>query len=121
MPPIVSVSAERGLANWPAMRATFTTSPPAVSRIIAAICSIRWKLRRTLSAPNYTFTTGTTATFTITPATLNVNAVANSKVYGASDPTLSASLSGFKFSDNAGNSAITGSASCSRTCSSVIG
>ena len=36
---MVSFGAERGLPNWPAMRATFTTSPLAAVRIIAAICS----------------------------------------------------------------------------------
>ena len=52
VPPTVSVSAVRGLANWPAMRATVTTSPSAASPIIAAIRSSRLKLRRTRSAPN---------------------------------------------------------------------
>src|SRR5207253_10566607 len=36
----------------------------------------------TLSAANYNFVTGDTAHFTITKATLSVNAVADTKVYG---------------------------------------
>jgi hypothetical protein len=44
-----------------------------------------------------------------------VDAVANTKIYGADDPTFTATLSGFVGTDNASNSGITGSASCTRT------
>jgi hypothetical protein len=40
---------------------------------------------------------GTLANFTINKATLNVNAVANSKTYGDDDPSFAYTLSGFKF------------------------
>ena len=55
----------------------------------------------TLTAPNYTFATGTSATFTINQAELKLNAVANSKTYGNADPTFGYTLGGFKFSDTA--------------------
>ena len=42
--------------------------------------------------------------FVINAATLSVNAVASSKTYGDSDPSFSATLSGFRFSDTAGTS-----------------
>ncbi len=74
-----------------------------------------------LSAPNYSFQTGSTANFSITKAVLNVNAVVKSKVYGASDPSLTATLSGFQNGDTAGTSGITGSASCSRTPGETVG
>ena len=74
----------------------------------------------TLLAPNYSFTTGSTAAFTIAKKALSVNAVANSKTYGAADPTLTATLSGFVGTDNAGNSGITGSASCTRTAGETV-
>ena len=50
----------------------------------------------TLDADNYAFVTGDKAKFTITAATLNVDAVDNSKEYGESDPALTFTLSGFK-------------------------
>ncbi|OYV76000.1 MAG: hypothetical protein B7Z74_00780 [Deltaproteobacteria bacterium 21-66-5] len=43
----------------------------------------------------------TGANLTITPATLTVTANAQTKVYGAADPTLAYSASGFQFSDTA--------------------
>jgi hypothetical protein len=73
-----------------------------------------------LAAPNYTFATGSTASFTINKAVLSVDAVANSKTYGSSDPGLTATFSGFQFSDNAGNSSITGSASCTRAAGETV-
>ncbi len=69
----------------------------------------------TLTAPNYTFATGTSATFTINQAELKLNAVANSKTYGNADPTFGYTLGGFKFSDTATTSGITGVGSCSRS------
>ena len=74
----------------------------------------------TLLAPNYSFTTGTTAAFTITKAVLSVNAVAASRVYGGSDPSFTATYSGFVSGDNAGNSGITGTASCTRTAGNTV-
>ena len=74
----------------------------------------------TLAAANYIFATGTTANFTITPATLSVNAVANTKEYGDADPAFSYTLSGFKFSENETSAGVTGSASCSRTAGETV-
>ncbi len=68
-----------------------------------------------LVAANYVFATGTTADFTITPATLSVNAAADTKEYGESDPALTYTLSGFKFSENETTAGVSGSGSCSRT------
>ena len=43
---------ERGLANWPAMRPTFTTGLPPAKVSTTAICRIRRKVSRMLSARN---------------------------------------------------------------------
>jgi hypothetical protein len=59
-------------------------------------------------------------TFNIDKAVLAVNAVANSKTYGDSDPAFGYSLSGFAGSDNAGNSGITGTGSCTRTAGETV-
>ena len=50
MPPISSRSAERGLANWPAMRPSFTTGTPAPKVSTTAICRSTRKESRILSA-----------------------------------------------------------------------
>jgi hypothetical protein len=54
-----------------------------------------------LAATNYTFQTGTSAPFTITRAPLIVTPNAGTKVYGASDPTLTSSVSGLIVPDTA--------------------
>jgi hypothetical protein len=43
---------ERGLANWPAMRPTFTTGLPPPKVSTTAICRITRKVSRMLSAVN---------------------------------------------------------------------
>ncbi|HKU99436.1 MAG TPA: MBG domain-containing protein, partial [Vineibacter sp.] len=63
----------------------------------------------TLANGNYAISF-TGATFTITPASLNVAATARTKVYGDADPALTFTASGFKFSDTAA-SVLTGSVS----------
>ena len=57
---------------------------------------------------------------TVTKKTLSVNAVANTKVYGAADPSFTWTFSGFAFSDDASNSSITGLAACSRTAGETV-
>ena len=47
---MVSVAAERGLANWPAMRPTFTTGWPPAKVRTTAICRKTRKKSRMLSA-----------------------------------------------------------------------
>jgi hypothetical protein len=74
----------------------------------------------TLSLPAKYTLTFVPANLTINKAALDVNAVAAGKTYGQSDPALTATYSGFQFSDNAGNSGITGSASCSRTSGEAV-
>jgi MBG domain (YGX type) len=74
----------------------------------------------TLSATNYTFVTGTAAHFTINPATLYVNADDNSKTYGATDPGLTYTLSGFAGTDNSTTAGVTGTASCARATGEAV-
>ena len=45
---------------------------------------------------------GTSSSLTITPATLNITAAAETKVYGTAEPVLAYSVSGFEFSEIAG-------------------
>ena len=59
--------------------------------------------------------------FNVNKATLSVNAVASGKTYGDADPTLTAMYSGFVGSDNASNSAITGSPVCTRDSGENVG
>src|SRR5438309_265581 len=69
----------------------------------------------TLSAANYNFVNAYTVHFTITKATLSVNAVADTKVYGADDPSFAHTLSGVGKSDPLDTSHSSGSSSCTRT------
>src|SRR5204863_267861 len=73
-----------------------------------------------LSTANYSFVTGTTANFTITKTGLHVNAVADTKVYGADDPAFDHTLSGFVNGDTAATVTVSGSASCSRTSGETV-
>jgi hypothetical protein len=58
---------------------------------------------------------------TATPAQLEVNAHAATKVYGGVDPTLNWSLAGFIGADDQANSNLTGSPSCTRTAGESVG
>jgi hypothetical protein len=49
---MVSSLAERGLANWPAMRPTLTTGQPAAKVMTIAICSSTLKVSRIFAAEN---------------------------------------------------------------------
>jgi hypothetical protein len=69
---------------------------------------------------NYNFVTGATANFTINKANLNVDAVANSKTYGASDPALGNTLSGFQNGENSGSAGVSGAASCTRALGETV-
>jgi len=74
----------------------------------------------TLAASNYDFTTFTTGAFTIDKAHLTVTADAKSKTYGAADPSLTATISGFVNSEVLGTSGVTGSASLSRAAGETV-
>ena len=52
IPSMVSRSAERGLANWPAMRPIFTTGTPPPNIATTAICSMTLKESLILLALN---------------------------------------------------------------------
>src|SRR5207245_558703 len=73
-----------------------------------------------LTAANYSFATGTTAIFRINRATLNVNAVANSKTYGAAEPGFSYTLSGFVGTEDGTSAVVSGAASCTRTAGETV-
>ena len=55
------------------------------------------------------------ATFTISPATLSVDAVDDSKTYGDFDPIFDYTLSGFVNDEDATSAGVTGSATCTRS------
>ncbi len=65
-----------------------------------------------LAATNYDFTTFNDGTLTINKAHLTVTADNQSRVYGAPNPTFTATLSGFKNGETLFTSGVTGSASC---------
>ena len=68
---------------------------------------------------NYDITYNT-AGFTIDKKQLSVNAVADSKTYGASDPTFAWTYSGFAGTEDAVSAGITGNASCARTAGEAV-
>lgn len=70
----------------------------------------------TLSAANYTLATFSDGTLTVTPAQLLVTADPKSRLFGAANPPLTASISGFLNGDTAAT-ATTGGPSCTSTAS----
>ncbi|MHB8512716.1 MAG: beta strand repeat-containing protein [Actinomycetota bacterium] len=66
---------------------------------------------------NYTFSYAS-GTLTVTQAPLTVTANDASRLYGAPNPLLSATLSGFVLGQNLSSSGVTGSAACSTTAAS---
>ena len=68
----------------------------------------------TLTSPNYSFQTGSTANFAISRRVLSVNADSKTKTYGAADPTFTYGFSGFASVENAGNVTIAGAAKLAR-------
>jgi hypothetical protein len=68
---------------------------------------------------NYLVASGATS-ITATKRALAVNANAATKVYGSAEPTLTATLTGFAFSDGLATSGITGAAGCSRVLGYIV-
>ena len=62
-----------------------------------------------------TLTAGTSASFNVLKAPLTVTADNQSRDYGAANPTLTATISGFANSETLATSGVTGTASCSTT------
>jgi hypothetical protein len=76
----------------------------------------------TLTAANYDFTTLQNGTLTITKAPLTVTANNASRQYGAANPALSATVSGFVNGETIGTAAgFAGSASVSTAATSTTG
>lgn len=68
---------------------------------------------------NYNNASGSVA-ITITKATLSVNAIAKSKIYGNPDPVLTYTFSGFRGGDGPTTSGITGTATMTRTAGEIV-
>ena len=75
----------------------------------------------TLSASNYDFTNLVDGTLTINKAHLTVTANNASKTYGDTNPTLSATVSGFVNNETLGTSGVTGSGAASTTATALTG
>ena len=69
----------------------------------------------TLTAANYDFTVFTPGNLTITKAHLTVTADNQTRAYGAANPTLTATISGFVNGETLGTSGVTGTASVTTT------
>ena len=69
----------------------------------------------TLAASNYDFTTLTAGTLTIDKAHLTVTADNQSRLYGAANPTLTTTVSGFVNDQNLSSSGVTGAGSATTT------
>src|SRR5204863_9721562 len=73
-----------------------------------------------LSSPNSSFTTGNTANFSITKASLPVSAVPFPYTTLFRSPAFTWTYSGFQGTDTAGNSNITGAANCTRVSGETV-
>ena len=95
---------------------TCTRSNPTVQDV-AVYNDVISCTQGTLAAANgnYSFATGTSGDFTINPKELSVTADPASKTYGDTDPTFTATLTGFAFSETPATANVTGAAACSRT------
>ena len=74
-----------------------------------------------LVSANYAFTTFTDGVLTITKAPLTVTADAKTKIYGAANPTLTATISGFVNGETLATSGITGAAAVTTTATAATG
>ena len=74
----------------------------------------------TLSATNYDFSF-TAGTLTVSKAALTVTAEAKSRTYGAANPALTATLTGFLNGEALGTSGVTGTASVTTTATGTTG
>jgi filamentous hemagglutinin family protein len=88
-----------------------TTAAPTTNVGTAAISAAAG----TLAAGNYDFTTLTAGTLTIDKAHLTVTADNQSRLYGAANPTLTTTVSGFVNDQNLGTSGVTGAGSATTT------
>ncbi|MEO6995231.1 MAG: MBG domain-containing protein, partial [Lacunisphaera sp.] len=75
----------------------------------------------TLSASNYDFTTLIDGSFTINKAHLTVTADNQTRLYGAANPTLTTTVSGFVNGETLGTSGVTGSGGGTTTATSSTG
>lgn len=66
-------------------------------------------------ATNYTFNTSAIASLVVTPAALTVEAKSETRNFGASNPPLTATLSGFQYGETTTTAKVTGSALCVTT------
>lgn len=69
----------------------------------------------TLNAANYSFSTFTSGTLTVTPASLTVTADPKNRPYGTANPALTATISAFVNGETLATSGVTGAASLSTT------
>ena len=88
-----------------------TTAVPTTNVGTAAITAASG----TLAASNYDFTTLTDGTLTIDKAHLTVTADNQSRLYGAANPTLTTTVSGFVNGQNLSTSGVTGAGSATTT------
>ncbi len=88
------------------------TNGSTVTILGAGTCTIR---ASQLGNSNYNAANNVDQSFTVNKATLTVTADNQSRAYGAPNPTLTATISGFANSETLASSGVTGTASCSTT------
>ena len=91
---------DSGVTGAPSLTSNDGTASPVGTYTITAALG-------TLAAQNYNFTF-VNSTLSVTPATLTVTANSASRVYGAADPTFTASYSGFVLGQTLGDSGVSG-------------
>ena len=108
--------AASGISGSASFTSNDTLSSPVGSYIITPTIG-------SLTASNYDFTTFNTGVLTVNKAHLTVTANAASRLYGAADPSYSATISGFANNQTLATSGVNGSASLTSndTLSSPVG
>ena len=99
-------------SQTPLICTTSGTNGSTVTILAAGTCTIR---ASQLGNSNYNAANNVDQSFTVNKATLTVTADNQSRVYGAANPTLTATISGFANSETLATSGVTGAASCSTT------
>ena len=100
---------------------TLQTQASAISTVAGSPYTITVVDAGTLTAPNYDFQTGNfvNGRLKVTPTHLSVTADQQTRLYGAANPNLTATIAGFVNGENLGTSGVAGQASCTTTANAL--
>ena len=103
-----------GVTGTAAVTTTATLTSPATTYVITPALG-------DLAAANYAFATFTDGVLTVGQKALTVTADAKTKVYGAANPALTATITGFANGETLVTSGVTGTASVTTTATALTG